>query len=163
MALQRARRTGGGFLDLRELAADGPVLAVFRVRSFEPGEKNDFGNVNLPVIADVLIASGPRAGEVHAGERFIGAVTSTLRGVRNPKPGEQPEPPATSVGDEIVGRIKVVNQGKGNAFAGIDEPSDAEMAAVELVYADGKGWDNAPAPASAPEPASAGAGKSRPW
>ena len=165
MALQKAKRTGGGFLDLRELAADGPVLAVFRVQEFQAAEKNDFGNYNLPVIADVLICSGPRAGEVHLGERFIGAVTSTLRGVTNPKPGEQPSAPVTEVGDEIVGRIKVVVRGKNPPFAGVDEPSDTEMAAVEQVYDGGGAWAAGTSAAAEREPVAAGAGggSKRPW
>jgi hypothetical protein len=165
MALQRAKRTGGGFLDLKELAADGPVLAVFRVCEFQAPEKNDFGGYNLPVIADVLICSGSTAGQVHLGERLIGAITATLRGVPNPKAGEQPSAPVTEVGAEIVGRIKVVVRGKNPPFAGIDEPSDAEMAAVEQVYDGGAAWAAGTSVASTPEPAMAGAGggKSRPW
>jgi hypothetical protein len=167
MALQRAKRTGGGFLDLKELVADGPVLAVFRVQEFHAPEKaTGFDGVNLPVIADVLICSGPRTGEVHLGERFIGAITSTLRGVRNPKTakGEQPQPPETKVGDEIVVRIKGLNLGKSNASAVGDEPSDAEMDAVERVYDGGAAWavDTSAVASAAPEPVAAGAGK-RPW
>lgn len=172
MALQRAKRTGGAFLDLKELAADGPVLAVFHVREFHPTEKaTGFDGVNLPVIADVLICSGPRAGEVHLSERFIGAITSTLRGVRNPKTtkGEQPQPPETKVGDEIAARIKVLNAGKSNAGAVGDEPSDAEYAEIEKVYAGFGGekvWIAEPAASTSPESAMAGAGAGggkRPW
>src|SRR5882757_1884159 len=111
MALQRAIKTGGGFLDLKEIAADGPVLAVFRVQEFHAAEKaTGFDGINLPVTADVLICSGPGTGEVHLAEKFIGAITSVLRGVRNPRAnkGEQPQPPTTKVGDEIVARIKVL-------------------------------------------------------
>lgn len=143
MALQRAARIGGDFLDLKELANAGPVLAVFRVREFLPAEPGDYGP-NVPVIADVLVCSGPRAGEVHLGERFIGAVTGTLRGVKNPKKGEQPAPPETAVGDEIAARITVVER-KGNApFVGLDTPSDPEYAAIEQVHADGAAWNAAP-------------------
>lgn len=167
MALQRAKRTGGGFLDLKELATDGPVLAVFRIVEFQAPEKaTGFDGVNLPVIADVLICSGPRSGEVHLGERFIGAITSTLRGVRNPKTtkGEQPQPPETKVGDEIVARIKVLNAGKSNAGAVGDEPSDAEMTAVEQVYDGGAAWAaGTSATSTSPEPAMAGGAAKRPW
>jgi len=171
MALQRAKRTGGAFLDLKELAADGPVLAVFHVREFHAPEKaTGFDGVNLPVIADVLICSGPREGEVHLGERFIGAITSTLRGVRNPKTaqGEQPQPPTTAVNDEIVARIKVLNPGKSNAGAVGDEPSDAEMKAVERVYEAAGGeavWTTGASTATSatPEPAMAGGTAKRPW
>jgi len=160
MALQKAIKTSGGFLDLKELAVDGPVLLVFRIKEFHAPEKaTGFDGVNLPVIADVLICSGAATGEVHLEERFIGAITAILRGVRNPRAakGEQPQPPVTKVGDEIVARVKVLNAGKPNAGAVGDEPSDAEMAAVELVYRDGAAW-NAPEQA----PVSAGGG-ARPW
>ena len=168
MALQKAKRTGGGFLDLRELAADGPVLAVFRIVEFQAPEKaSGFDGVNLPVVADVLICDGPRKGEVHLGERFIGAITSTLRGVRNPRTakGEQPQPPETAVGDEIVTRIKVLHPGNANAGAVGDEPSDTEMAAVEQVYDGGGAWAAGTSAAAEREPVAAGAGggKSRPW
>lgn len=165
MALQRATKTGGAFLDLKELAADGPVLVVFRIREFQTPEKGDFGHL-CPVVADVLVCSGPNTGQVHLGERFIGGITSTLRGVRNPKPGEQPQPPSNTVGAEIATRIKVLNPGKANAGAVGDEPSDAEFAAIEAVYNGGAGWNAAPqngAPAAQPEMAAAGAAPGRPW
>lgn len=169
MALQRAKRTGGGFLDLKELAIDGPVLAVFHIREFHAPEKaSGFDGVNLPVIADVLVCSGPRKGEVHLGERFIGAITSTLRGVRNPKAakGEQPQPPTTAVGDEIVVRIKGLNLGKSNASAVGDEPSDAEYAEVERVYNEMGGetvWISDAAVNTPSESVMAGGGAKRPW
>lgn len=167
--LQRAIKTGGSFLDLKELAADGPVLCVFRVREFQAPEKaTGFDGINLPVIADVLICDGPNTGQVHLGERFIGAITSTLRGVRNPRTakGEQPQPPTTQVGAEIVARVKVLNAGKANAGAVGDEPSDAEFAAVEQVYAGGAAWNVEPqnTAAAAQQSVGAGAGTSgRPW
>lgn len=165
MALQKAIKTGGDFLDLKELCAEsgGTVLAVFRIREFPAAEKGDFGPI-LPVIADVLVCSGPREGEVHAGERFIGAITGTLRGVKNPKRDEPIPAPATAPGSEIAGRLKVINEGKGNASAVLDTPSDVEYAAIEKVHADGAGWTTAqvsvPAQASNGEPVAAG---TRPW
>lgn len=167
MALQRATKTSGGFLDLKELAADGPILCVFRVVEFqEPEKATGFDGINLPVIADVLVCSGSRTGEVHLGERFIGAITSTLRGVRNPKSnkGEQPQPPTTHVGAEIVARVKVLNPGKANAGAVGDEPSDTEFGAVEQVYQGGAAWNSASADtAQQPVGAGAGGGSKRPW
>jgi hypothetical protein len=167
MTLTRGKRLGGAFLDLKELAADGPVVCVFRVREFQAPEKaTGFDGVNLPVIADVLICDGPRKGEVHLGERFIGAITAPLRGVRNPKRSEQPQPPETAVGDEIVLRVKVVNAGKANAGAVGDEPSDSEMAAAEAVHANGAGWNAAPmnGNGATQQSAAAGAGGGqRPW
>ncbi len=168
MALKRGQRVnGGGFLDLKELADDGPVICIFRVVEFCEDEPGDFGRL-VPVVADVLICSGRHEGEVHLGEKFIGGITAPLRGVPNPNKakGIGVLPPENKVGDEVVLRVKVTNKGKGNAGAVGDEPSDAEYDTAERVHADGKGWDNVPASAPAErEPASAGAGggKSRPW
>lgn len=169
MALQKATKTSGAFLDLKELATDGPVLCVFRVREFlAPEESQSFKGVNVPVIADVLICSGPGTGEVHPGEKFIGAITNTLRGVAKPKDGP-PLPPVNAVGAEIVARVEVINKGKGNAASVGNVPSDAEYAAVEKVYNDNGGeavWSKTPANSSAQIPAQAGAGAGgggRPW
>lgn len=161
MALTRGKRLGGAFLDLKELAHDGPVVCIFRIVEFCDDEPGDFGRIT-PVIADVLIADGSRKGEVHPGERFIGGITAPLRGVPNPNKAKNiPLLPAeNTVGQEIVLRVKVTNPGKGNAGAVGDEPSDSEMAAAEAVYADGKGWGNAPAQR---EPAAAGGNGNRPW
>lgn len=157
MALQRATRVnGGGFLDLRELAREKPVVAVFRIREFETPERGDYGYI-LGVISDVLVCSGPSAGAVHLGERFIGAVTSTLRGVPNPDPkdkGARPQPPEVAVGAELVARVEVKNKGKQNEYTVLNEPSDADYAAAEEVYAGGDAWNTA----AAPEPVAAGSG-----
>lgn len=172
MALKRgARIGGGGFLDLRELADDGPVVCIFRICQFEPAEKaTGFAGTNVPVISDVLICTGPRRGEVHLGERFIGAITGPLRGVARPNEtkGVGVLPPETAVGDEIVLTVKVINRGKSNAGAVGDEPSDADYAAAEAVHAQGKGWETA-GPDGAREPVGAGAGaasggaRKKPW
>lgn len=149
MALQRATRTAGDFLDLKQVAADGPVLVIFRIREFMAAEPGDFGPA-LPVVADALIASGPRAGEMHMAETFRFAITSCLRGVPNPKKGEPIPAPAVAIGAEIVARVKVINAGKANAGAVGDEPSDAEYAAAEAIYAQvgGEGWRPAPVAAA---------------
>lgn len=166
MALIKGKRIGGGgFLDLKELAADGPVLCIFRIREFEAAEKaSGFDGTNVPVIADVLICDGPRKGEVHAGERFIGAICAPLRGVPNPsvKKGIGALPPENAVGDELVLRVNVINRGKPNAGAVGDEPSDADYVAAQAMHADGKGWD---VPEREPVGAGAGAGGNgkRPW
>lgn len=166
MTLKRGQRIGGGgFLSLRDLAEDGPVLCIFRIREFEAAEKaTGFDGTNVPVVADVLICDGPRKGEVHLGERFIGAITAALRGVPNPKKdkGIGVLPPENVVGDELVLRVDVLNRGKSNAGAVGNEPSDADYAAAEAVHADGRGWGAAPA--AEREPVGAGAGTSkRPW
>lgn len=166
MALKRGQRIGGGgFLNLRDLAEDGPVLCIFRIVEFEAAEKaSGFDGMNVPVIADVLICDGPRKGEARLGERFIGAITAPLRGVPNPKKdkGIGVLPPENAVGDELVLRVDVINRGKPNAGAVGNEPSDADYAAAEAVHADGKGWGG-----TEREPATAGAGaggsRTRPW
>lgn len=168
MAPSKGKRLGGEFLDLKELAADGPIVCMFRVREFCEDEPGDFGRL-VPVIADVLVCDGPRKGEVHAGERFIGGITAPLRGVKNPNKQKNIPvmPPETKIGDEIVLRVKVNNAGKGNAGAVGDEPSDTEFTAACAVYEQLGGeklWDTVPAQRNGAEPATAGAGGgTRPW
>lgn len=166
MALKKAINTGGDYLDLKELARGTTgILCVFRIREFQTAEPGKFGP-RLPVVADVLIASGPRAGEVCANERFFGAITTALRGVRNPKQGEPIPTPTNAVGDDVAVRVKVANEGQGNETAVGDEPTDAECDAIELYYRDGAGFTvqaaEAPAMAGAGAPAG-GAPSSRPW
>ena len=148
MTLARPAVTGGDYLDLKTLAANGPVLAVFRIRAFQDPEMGDFGSYKVPVVADVLICSGPQKGEVHPSEQFIGAPTNALRGVKNPKKGEQPQPPTTRVGDEIAARIALVEKKGSAAFVGLDAPSDVEFEAIAKVHADGAGWNATQAPAA---------------
>jgi hypothetical protein len=157
MTLAKPTVTGGDFLNLKELAADGPVLAVFRIRAFEDPEPGDYGYPKVPVIADVLICSGPRKGEVHLKERHIGAPTAALRGVKNPTVKDPTVlPPTTKVGDEIAARIAVVSKKGANPFVGLDQPSDVEFAAIAEVHANGAGWGAAPAAQSAAPAASSG-------
>lgn len=169
MALTKGKRVGGAFLNLKELARDcGPTLVIFRIKEHLPAEKaTGFAGVNCPVIADAAIASGPRQGEVWLAERFIGAITGPLRGVPNAKEMKNVLPPETSVGEEIVLRVKLVNEGKSNEGAVGDEPSDPEMEAADKVYADGAIWNAASSgngsTNGAAQPAAAGAGGGRPW
>jgi hypothetical protein len=165
MSLKKAVRLGGSFLDLKEAATDGPFLAVFRVVEFHEVEKaTGFDGYTLPVTADVVFCSGPRKGEVHLNERFIGAITAILRGVKNPhkEKGEKPQEPENLVGDEIVARVEVINPGKNNAAAVGNTPSDVEMQSVEEFYGNGSVWNVAPVNGG-PVPAQAGTGGSRPW
>jgi hypothetical protein len=170
MALRKPIPTGGDYLDLRALTDDGPVLVIVRIREFHEPEKGEFGYL-LPVVADVAIVDGPRKDEVHPAEKFIGAITSALRGVRNPNAakGERPQPPETAVGDEFGLRLSQKNAGKPNAYAVGDVPSATEDAAIEKFYADHGGdalWNveqgEAPAKEAATARAGSGGGK-RPW
>jgi hypothetical protein len=175
MGFKKAERFGGGFLDLKELAANGPVLVVFGVREFHPVEKaSGFDGYTFPVTADALICDGPRKGEVHKGEKFIGAITSVLRGVANARKdkGQEPQEPVNEVWDGnpantdplIVARVEVINPGKNNAAAVGNVPSDADMEAVAKFYGDGSIWNAAQANGAAPAMAGAGAGGGqRPW
>lgn len=135
---KKAQRFGGGFFDLKELAADKPTLVLFRVKEFHPVEKaTGFEGWNFPVMADALVCDGPRKGEVHLEERFIGAITSTLRGVQNARKhkGETPQEPVNEVGDLILARVDVMNKGQNNAAAVGNVPSDADGEAAEAFYA----------------------------
>lgn len=169
MAPKKGKRLNGGFLDLKELAADGPVLCIFHIREFCEDEPGDFGRL-VPVVADVFVADGPRAGEVHPGERFIGGITAPLRGVPNPNKQKNIGvlPPENEIGDEIVLRVKVNNPGKGNAGAVGDEPSDTEFKAAIAAYEKAGGeaiWSAVPAQRNGQEPAAAAStgGGQRPW
>lgn len=149
MSLKRGTNVGGGdFLDLRELCASGPVLVVFRVREFQPGEPDQYKRLTFPVLSDALVCSGPRAGEVHLGEVFKFAPANALRGV-NAKDSEKGAPPVNQPGDELAFRVNMINKAGSQPFVGLDMPSDAEYAAVEQVHQNGAGW-NAPQGQAAP-------------
>jgi len=139
MALQPAPQLGGDFIRLAEVAANGPVLAVFRIKEFLPPEPaTGFNGTNVPVIADVWFIDGPMAGEVHLGERWLGAITAQLRGVKNPnvQKGIGVSPPVNQLGAEIVCQIQVVNQGRSNEGVYANPPSPTVMKqVVEPAYA----------------------------
>lgn len=164
MGLKSSIKTGGDYLDLKDLTAGGPVLCIFRIREFQEAEKGKHGYL-LPVIADVFVVDGEQANEVHLSEKFIGAITNALRGVRNPnhQKGERPQPPVNEVGDEIVTRVSLKNPGENNSFVVGDEPSATEMAAAGKAYEAAGGdtlWVKAEEQAAQTEPAGVG---SRPW
>lgn len=171
MAFKKAERFGGGFLDLKALADNGPVLVLFRVTEFHEVEKSStFDGWTFPVQADALICSGEHRGETHLDERFIGAITSALRGVQNARKNknEKPQPPVNEVGDLVLARVEVINKGQGNASAVGNVPSDADEAAAEALYVELGGGDVvwAPKDTDAQQPATAGAGaggSKRPW
>lgn len=167
--IKAAARLGGDFLDLKALVKESgaPVLVLFRIQDFKAVESaTGFEGWNFPVFADALICSGPRKGEIRKGERFIGAITSVLRGVKNARKdkGEKPQEPVNDVGDLILARIELLNEGRNNEAAVGNVPSDADVSAIEGWYEDSV-WDQESDSAPAvKETASAGAGKStRPW
>lgn len=150
MALQLAPVLGGEFIKLTDVARNGPVLAVFRVKEFLPPEPAiGFAGTNVPVIADVWFIDGPLAGEVHLGERWLGAITAQLRGVKNPnvQKGIGVQAPVISVGAEIVCQIQIVSAGRTNEGVHANPPSPTVMQqVVEPAYAAMGGeqlWANA--------------------
>lgn len=132
MALKRAENTGGGggFVNLKQLVTDnGPCLAIFGLRGFEPNEKGDHSIVT-PVLAHLRIVDGPLAGEVWMDQTFKYAITSVLRGVANPGKGEQPEPPTNAVGEDIAVHLVGKNLDKANGTVFGNVPSDAQMQVI---------------------------------
>lgn len=162
---KKAERFGGSFLDLKQVAIDGPQLVLFRVQTFHDVEKSTgFEGWTLPVTADAMICSGPRKGEVHLGERFIGAITSVLRGVKNPRKdkGETPQDPTNDEGDLILARVEVINPGKNNAAAVGNVPSDADVEAVEAFYTP-ESWNSVPEQRTEVKAAATAGASKRPW
>ena len=144
MAVKSATRVAGDFLDLRDLAANGPVLAVFRIKGFLPAEPDNFKRNTYPVLADVFIVDGPRKGEVHLDETFKFAPANVLRGVSG-KESDAGAQPTNQVGDEIACRVNMVEKKGSQPFVGLDTPSATELAAIEQVYGDGvAAWNAAP-------------------
>lgn len=131
MALDNAASLGGTYLKLEEV--EGQIVA-FRIRQYlpdEPMQSQMFSGRNVPVIADALIVTGPRTGELWQGARFIGGITSALRGVLNPNEQKKRpvSPPLYEVGKELVVLIKKV----GNTFVGDPAPA-AAMDIANKVY-----------------------------
>lgn len=137
MALDNAPKLGGSYLDLKELTASGPQLVGFRVLEFHPQEQklhNGAMLISVPVTADAVILSGSRTGELWPAQKFIGAITAALRGVKNPRlDPTKPIPfsePVFPVGKELVVRVKIHNNG-----AVGDPASPAELAEANAIYA----------------------------
>lgn len=160
----------GGFFSLKDLAKNGgPVLVLFRIVDFlAPEPAKGFDGTNVPVVADAIVASGTRRGEVHLSETFKGSITAQLRGVPNPRPakGVGVIPAETKVGQYVLARVKVINEGKGNESAAGDEPSDVELASVSEWFNEGM-WEvdlvGASAPAGGGASAAAAAASDKPW
>lgn len=152
----------GDYLDLRAGTESGPLLVVFRIVEFLPGEPDDYGSTTYPVKADALVCSGPDKGTVYRGGVYKYAITNTLRGANRDTPQ-----PVNEVGDELAVRCERA-QKKGvpsNTVFG-NVPSDAEMAAIAAVYDEMGGeklWAEAAGPHAEPEPAAKSAGRRAPW
>lgn len=168
--ITKAKRVAGGFFSLKDLAENGPVLVLFRIVDFlAPEAAQGFDGTNVPVVADAIVASGPRKGEVHLSEKFMGSITAQLRGVPNPRAskGIGVLAPETRPGQYVLARVKVLNPGKSNAAAAGDEPSDVELAAVSEWFREDM-WNVPTAQlagvgASSTPAAAAAAASDKPW
>jgi hypothetical protein len=128
---------GGGYLDFAELTEDGPIVCVFHLVEFCDPEPGDYG-LKVPVIADVLICDGDRAGEVCPGENIFGAPTGPLRGVKNPKKGDKIRDildPVNELGDEITFRVDYIEKKGGQGFVALDPPSRSDTKTADEAYA----------------------------
>lgn len=175
------RVSSGEYLNFRELVQHGPVLALFRVVEFQPGVPSDYNDPKTgrprntyPVIADVLICSGPRSGEVHLRETVKFAASNALRGI-TVAASDAGEVPVNAPGDELPYVVSMISKKGANPFVGLDPAEGKALDQILAVYADGAGWTAAASAGSAPagtpaaEPerekvgAAAGAGSPRPW
>jgi hypothetical protein len=154
------RVAGGGYLDFAELTEDGPVVCCFRIREFCDPEPGDYGP-KVPVVVDVAIMDGDRAGELHLDQKLIGAPTGPLRGVRNPKKGEEPQPPVNELGDELYFSVQYIERRGSQPFVGLNQVSASEEAAANRFFAANGGdegfWEREPTTGAAREPVGAGA------
>lgn len=179
MPLGQPTRTGGSFLDFKDLIArsDGPVFIFAKVHEFkapETGTKRSERGPILPVVTDIFIATGPDAGQLRPMEEIIGAPTAALRGVKNPstKNGWAIAEPVNEVGVPYPFVVSIGNNA-GNDFVKFDVPRGAHLEQAETLYAkygDDELWSGAAAEVPAPrtesagEPVGAGAGASKkPW
>lgn len=125
----------GGFTDLDDLARNN-TLVVARIKDFLPEETSSEGYKSLPVMADLLICSGPDKGDVVRGMKIKkGGITNTLR--------------RSNVGKDVAGLIKVKlndkrkdRDGNPQPFAAMDPCTAEQLADVKLVYRDGTGFDS---------------------
>lgn len=118
--------TGGGdYLDTKPLAQD-KTLVVFKVLELLPDRPGNYG-VNKPVLADVLICSGPRTGEVHEGGDYIlGGITGPLR--------------RAGAGKFVAGVLEIVTKQGRNPFEGLNTASPEQLEKIKPVFKGGDGF-----------------------
>lgn len=149
MGFDKPTRTGGDYPDLKRETENGPRLLAFRVLDFLPPEDGDFPDRTnpgqrsrvYPVLCDVMIIDGPRAGTVYRRWTARYAITNALRGAG----GDDPTP-TTRPGAQIAVRAerpKRKGQATGTVYG--NEPSDVELVLIESEFARFGGWD-APTP-----------------
>lgn len=130
MALSTPTRTGGDYLDLRAETAREPLLVIFRIREFLPGEPDNYRNTTYPVLADALVCSGPETGKVYPGGTYKYAITNALRGAGRDDPN-----PTTKVGEDLAIRCEQPSKKgtpSGTVFGNV--PSAAELEKMGEVY-----------------------------
>lgn len=144
---------GGNWIDLDPLARE-KTLVVFRVRELlaDRPSKTIRNRINKPVLADLLICTGPQAGEVHRDQDLIGGgVVGTLR--------------RAGAGADVAARLEVISS-DGNPYVGAQTCTPEELEIISKVYDDGRGFERATrlqnSTPAAQETASAGAGGSTP-
>lgn len=111
MALRGASTTVDiDWLDFKALAQESAAV-VITTRALEPA--TDYGNGEIePVIADVIVLTGSRAGEYFPRERILAA------GIR---------PKIQTVGDSVVGRVRPYGK-RGHPGLESEETGDIELA-----------------------------------
>lgn len=126
MSLENA---SGGFTDLDELARN-QTLVVCRIKEFHATEISEKGYESDPVTVDLLICSGPKAGEVVRGMKMKrNGITGTLR--------------RSAPGKDVAGVIqpKTTDKRK-DPFVSMDPVNDDQMFSIKKVYRDGVGFDS---------------------
>lgn len=177
MALGQPTVTGADYLDFKDLVtrSSGPVFIFARNREFkapETGTKRSERGPVLPVVADIFVATGPDAGQLHPMEEIIGAPTAALRGAKNPnnKNGWQILPPVNELNVTYPFIVSIKNNA-GNDYVAFDVPKGAHWDQAAALYGqfgeEGIWVGKAAAPAApvneeASTPLGAGASK-RPW
>jgi hypothetical protein len=125
-----AATAGGEFLNRDEMLAlcDEQALMVFRPLEFLADEKMDKGVVK-PVITDVYIVTGARAGEVRRSDKLIGnGITGTLR--------------RTRIGDDCMSRMQRARNGA-TEYPAANPPGPDQLKIFQALpmKGDGLDWD----------------------
>lgn len=173
MPLGQPTSTGGAFLDFKDLVtrSDGPVFIFARIHEFkasESGTKRSERGPIVPVVADIFVATGPDAGQLHPMEEIIGAPTAALRGVKNPsaKNNWTIAEPMNEL-DTTYPFMVSIGTNAGNAYVQFDVPKGAHWDQASSLYeqfSEEKMWAAQPvskvSSPSAEAPVEAG---KRPW
>lgn len=126
MSLENA---SGGFTDLDELARN-KTLVVCRIKEFHAREKSEQGYESDPVSVDLLLCTGPKAGEVVRGMKMKrNGITNTLR--------------RSAPGKDVAGVIQPkTTEKRKEPFVSLDPVNSEQMDDIKKVYRDGVGFDD---------------------